>query len=1520
MRVTEPSLSASLSKSCESGSTGYKNMVIEGRFKMIDMVFPLFDYYYLNSRLPVLLLNLRDVYLLFQLFFCAMWPYDSMWDNNQYIGFLKKLVNLGMNIEFFPNLVSFVIIIVVFAMSFFFCMRNYRINHRFNTYFVQFLFLFIECVFPLLLFFAMRKLGIEILGFMTNSQSGTKLEVIVTIICSVYLVVMTILCFELESRQVFLVRHFLGLFDSNVLIRIIIVQYSSTCLSISLKPFSKSIVSSLFVVQILMIMNTWKHTLNYPFHKSVVASILQTCLIISVIIDCILFYTKFALLSTTIVIALFLLTFVIVFLIIIIYNSKKVLKKDNNNELFMIRNLFINHCHDFIDLSLIKSISQSSSNTEVLCPCLQLLSFFPGEVRLMNSLMMKILDKRDIEFKDRFLIFQINKIKVLRQSSTSHETNSTLLDLKRMSLQCEQVMKAFWKNNDFSINSCEAAYEMIMSVQSLWEETITNYPNNSKFYDEYCRFLIEVPCDFESSIVMKQKGEMVEIGKRFAVDLCFRQFVRTFPKYIKEKIIDPKGNIVGVEKNGSQKAEQFDSSSFSDDLQMMDIEMEETIGRQMFNHTKLRLAMTRALKGRKPKSLGYNIQIMLLCIPLALILMILPFQIGYNQTITKNKLINRVAFIGKSSYYRTISSISLLLNYAQKNGFLFNSTLSKLSSDCSYFDLNSDLRNSSMFWIKKSRESFDDLLSDIAYMASIGFDIYNIAKIVIHRGAFMGYCASLKPIYATLSDMGTVFSINSFMIDLFNTHENMSSLFYSDQFCEYFLSGISLSSSGFELISIVKQGAINDFIDSLNDLKKSSFIYPLIAGLILFIPLITIIIAFRFEFNHFLEGFKEIDSNIREIATHSIRNETNSTEEDVMEKNLSSSQIMRTFIYSILYFIILGFVVFIGILNVLKSITGIRNLFFWDTSSISRTMYITDALFNTIMAVILGDNRTSLLFTNSTFHTSLARSSVTYIDIFNKELFEGTVNQDPVSGHDLLLDKINSYDSCDPTILHSNLFDYYKCTSLNQRIGVFSTIIVEILQRISRYNGSLSFQDMSYALNLVGSFLLPNLEKFDDRIEELQYSYIQNLLQWSYLYGFLSIILLVIWGYGFISLSNTYASSFQVILFLLKRLSPCNIVNNRKLMSLILNKENTVKKLEQSISGSIIQTCNDSIICLGANNVIDMVNPSVSMLLGYTPEQMLGQSISLFLKTETDTKIVNQLALMKEGQSTSIYSDHIICINDSNSEIPCGITILGMKNQEKEAINSFVIILKDEGQIIKQQTECEIAKEKSESLLYQILPREIVIKLNMGDKDVSFSVPMATILFIDIVKFSDFSSHLSPQEILHCLSNIFATFDSIAEKYNLITKIKLIGDVYMAAAGLFGEVSGKYHAEQMIRFAIDTLQQLESLNVKMNSNINVRIGINTGGPIIAGVLGSDKPVFDIIGDPINVASRLQATCIPGRIQISQSTFDQIKDLNFDVEKRGEVFLKGKGNAVTYFVNPESNFFSCLSSNDGKNIN
>ncbi len=215
-----------------------------------------------------------------------------------------------------------------------------------------------------------------------------------------------------------------------------------------------------------------------------------------------------------------------------------------------------------------------------------------------------------------------------------------------------------------------------------------------------------------------------------------------------------------------------------------------------------------------------------------------------------------------------------------------------------------------------------------------------------------------------------------------------------------------------------------------------------------------------------------------------------------------------------------------------------------------------------------------------------------------------------------------------------------------------------------------------------------------------------------------------------------------------------------------------------------------------------------------------------------------------------------------------------------------------------QRAERKLALEReySDSLLHNILPKSIVKRLKQKPEIIADRFNASTILFADIVGFTQLSEKISPDELVECLNEIFSIFDAITERYSL-EKIKTIGDAYMVAGGL--PIETKYHAESIAKLALDMRTELAQYNQQNDKDFQIRIGINSG-VVIAGVIGIKKFVYDIWGDAVNVASRMESHGIPGEIQVSDSTYQLLKE-EFELEYRGLINVKGKGDMAVYLL-------------------
>jgi class 3 adenylate cyclase len=210
----------------------------------------------------------------------------------------------------------------------------------------------------------------------------------------------------------------------------------------------------------------------------------------------------------------------------------------------------------------------------------------------------------------------------------------------------------------------------------------------------------------------------------------------------------------------------------------------------------------------------------------------------------------------------------------------------------------------------------------------------------------------------------------------------------------------------------------------------------------------------------------------------------------------------------------------------------------------------------------------------------------------------------------------------------------------------------------------------------------------------------------------------------------------------------------------------------------------------------------------------------------------------------------------------------------------------------------EIERAKSENLLLNILPGSIANRLKSGENVIADYFDSATVLFADLVGFSKLSVELgSPEVLVNMLNEIFSVFDNIARKYNL-EKIKTIGDCYMMAGGVPDKSND--HAERSADAALEIIDYLQELHKNKTSKINFRIGLHTGN-VVAGVIGQMKFVYDLWGDTVNTASRMESHGIPGRIHCSED-FYKILENRYQFEDRGMIDVKGKGIMHTYFLN------------------
>jgi class 3 adenylate cyclase len=213
-----------------------------------------------------------------------------------------------------------------------------------------------------------------------------------------------------------------------------------------------------------------------------------------------------------------------------------------------------------------------------------------------------------------------------------------------------------------------------------------------------------------------------------------------------------------------------------------------------------------------------------------------------------------------------------------------------------------------------------------------------------------------------------------------------------------------------------------------------------------------------------------------------------------------------------------------------------------------------------------------------------------------------------------------------------------------------------------------------------------------------------------------------------------------------------------------------------------------------------------------------------------------------------------------------------------------------------QADSLEAERHRSEKLLLNVLPAAIADRLKDGEQTIAESYPEVTVLFSDIVGFTAMSEQIGARQVVDMLNEVFGMLDELAIKHG-VEKIKTIGDCYMVVAGIPDR--SPTHAQQIADFALDMQRTLDEYSQRSGRTLAMRTGIHTG-TVVAGIVGSSKFAYDLWGDVVNIASRMESTGEPGRIQVSDSVRVRLSD-DYDFEARGDVEIKGKGTMHTWYL-------------------
>ncbi|OCQ94382.1 adenylate/guanylate cyclase [Oscillatoriales cyanobacterium USR001] len=337
--------------------------------------------------------------------------------------------------------------------------------------------------------------------------------------------------------------------------------------------------------------------------------------------------------------------------------------------------------------------------------------------------------------------------------------------------------------------------------------------------------------------------------------------------------------------------------------------------------------------------------------------------------------------------------------------------------------------------------------------------------------------------------------------------------------------------------------------------------------------------------------------------------------------------------------------------------------------------------------------------------------------------------------------------------------------------------------------------------------------------------------------------------------------------------------------------EEALRESEEKMR-DLFENATDLIDSVGADGHFLYVNKAWIDTLGYSEVELAEMKIDQILDPECKDFCLEVFARVMLGEQVDQLQAKFITKDGQKISVE-GSVNCKFDDGKPVATRAF---FRDITERLKAEEALHHQQEQTERLLLNILPGPIANRLKQNQEIIADDFAEVTVLFADIVGFTQLSASMSPIALVDLLNQIFSAFDLLCEQHGL-EKIKTIGDAYMVVGGL--PTPRVDHAEAIALMAIDMQREIAKFNTKNNKSFSIRIGIHSG-PVVAGVIGIKKFIYDLWGDTVNLASRMESHGLAGQIQVSDVTGELLKD-KFMLLKREKIQVKGKGEMTTYFL-------------------
>lgn len=1131
-----------------------------------------------------------------------------------------------------------------------------------------------------------------------------------------------------------------------------------------------------------------------------------------------------------------------------------------------------NCCNSITNFSFFRYIVYNYLKPKIIYSISQVISFFPSERQLLSYLLQVISGFKYQPIHFKFLIYQMKRILVLRQSSNTGATH-LLNQLEAMTNDMISKIRGFWEeiiksNHHVSLVSLSYLNKLTSKTESAYFDALEKYPSSQLFSINYVRFLIEAKGDYKGALYYGKRSSLLERGKQITVDYAFKNFVNAYPRYLVDKIIDAKGNLTSIKSISSVVSNESSESSSMQDV-TINGNYDEMISR-LYSRGRLRLAIQNLLSTKKMKSLILIDTLMAIQIFVSLIVLIV-----------------YVIFIPISSHqvYYSYESFSLISQTIAVYGYAnLATTYHYLVTTGSYGGLSElishipvtqrDINEKTLF-IQNPTFALNMIMNNFRLLLDTIPVHFNEFDYFDEQILFTQYSNALAP--------SSSFGVTARGV-----------LYLSYSIINDIVANKSMQAKSMD--TIMNTLAITELLDSiiakLTEYGRSVILTFrktfLIQSLsILSVCFIVFCVLRSLSIINLLKEWREISNMLRRVKREDIEESKKPIYLKDKNKTISTLTSHSAFdidYVSIMYPIIvaLSIITFAGIvlgisLQYLKDISFMHQMFTWEHNGISRLLGILSAY-----SILCSEGA-------GIFSSAITRSKAyEYIDsvmMINNEIARETI------GKDDNFDNFYFHLRCSTNEV-SQFGDEMKCMSRMSQFDLVVTYLANMLNDGSTVNlHSFHFSTLIYLLD---SDLCNSLHDFQVELVNMAQNKNNSTQAHMVIWAIAGLVTLAVFFSIEFFLQNQVRRAFKSVKQLILLLPPLSILNNTYIMQFLTGTKSE-SAYEMSASETIINSASSLAILLDDKTmIIQNVNKCLQTITGFTPDQVLGQPITWLIpppKNDNSSSDIEtstaQFYQQIKNLDEKVVNINTRCATESgNNKI--------MKASLLKVEDSIFVMLRDLTHQTEQKKRIKDAKKRSDILIAGLIPPDAlnVIKSSKGAS--LFISDRATVIFIEIIGLSDNIHTMSPKLMLNTMNTIYDTFEAESAKFPAVHTLKTNDDLYVACCGLF-DFKDDYRgqAEQAVDFALSILNKLEYLNEQLNTALNLRIGINMGGPLVGSVIDPSTPTFDILGSLIGSAIKMQSDGQVSIVQVSETVKEQLSKEKYKIDK-GQILYGVRG--------------------------